>query len=133
LGKIVSAAGDINGDGFDDIMVGAPRNDDAGSAAGVAYLFFGSSTLSGTFDTGEGVQSADVTIFGKLGSDNLGLSLSGAGDINGDGFDDVIIGAYGNDDGAATAGAAYIFFGATNLSGTKSLGGRTICRCDHSR
>jgi len=97
LGRSVSGAGDVNGDGFDDFIAGAFLNDDGGGGdrGGAAYVFFGSSTLSGTFDMGGGVQSADVTILGKGGAyDYLGKYVSGAGDINGDGFDDIIVGAY---------------------------------------
>ena len=64
-----------------------------------------------------------LTCFRKADSDFLGRSASGAGDVNGDGFPDFIIGAYTNNDGGTNnEGAAYIFFGASNLSGTKSLG-----------
>ncbi len=124
LGFSVSEAGDVNGDGFDDVIVGAYTNDDGpGIDAGTVYIFFGASTLSGTKRLGGG-QSADVTILGKAAYDKLGISVSGAGDLNGDGFDDVIMGAQINDDGPGlNAGAAYIFFGASALSGTKSLGG----------
>jgi len=123
VGRIVSGAGDVNGDGFDDIVVGARGNDDAASLAGAAYIIFGASNLSGTKSLGQG-QSADVTFLGKVGSDNFGIGTSGAGDVNDDGFDDIIVGAYRNDDCAAGTGcgAAYIFFGASDLSGTKALG-----------
>jgi len=118
LGKSVSGAGDINGDGFDDIIVGADGYDISGTnREGAAYIFFGASNLSGTKSLG-GVDSADLTILGKAASDQLGKSVSGAGDVNGDGFDDIIVGADGNDDGENLAGAAYIFFGASNLRGT---------------
>jgi len=124
LGYTVSGAGDINGDGFDDVIVGAPSNDDGGgNDEGAAYVIFGASNLSGTFDVGGGGQSPNITIFGKATDDFMGNSVSGSGDVNGDGFDDFIIGAYFNDDGQNNGGAAYIFFGASNLSGTKNLGG----------
>jgi len=122
LGKSVSGAGDVNGDGFDDMIVVAIGNDDGASYAGAAYVFFGASNLSGTKSLG-GVESADVTFLGKAAADRLGYSASGAGDVNSDGLDDLIMGARLNNDGAGDAGAAYIFFGASNLSGTKSLGG----------
>jgi len=122
LGISVSAAGDINGDGFDDILVGAHLNGEGGGSAGSAYIFFGATNLSGTKSLGQGA-SADVTILGKIG-DRLGQNVSGAGDINGDGFDDIIVAAHLNDDGGTDdEGAVYIFFGASDLSGTKSLGG----------
>jgi len=87
LGRSVSGAGDVNGDGLDDFIVGADFNNDGGSNnEGAVYIFFGASTLSGTFDMGGGIQSADVTIFGKAANDRLGRSVSGAGDVNGDGI-----------------------------------------------
>jgi len=119
LGFNVSGAGDVNGDGFDDIIVGARLNNDGGSNnEGAAYIIFGASNLSGTKSLG-GADSADVTILGKAASNFLGRDLSGVGDVNDDGFDDIIVGAINSGDG----GAAYIFFGASDLSGTKSLGG----------
>jgi len=119
---------DFNGDGIHDFIVGAYKNNDGGTDdEGAAYIFFGASNLNGTFDMGGGIQSADVTIFGKAVDDYLGNSVSGLGDVNGDGFDDIIVGANFNDDGGSPrAGAAYIFFGSTTLSGTKSLGG-AVC------
>jgi len=120
----VSGAGDINDDGFDDVIIGANYNDDGGASnEGAAYIFFGSSTLSGTKSLGGG-QSADVTILGKETSSNLGRGVSGTGDVNADGIPDVIVGAYNNDDCAAgsNCGAAYVFFGSTTLSGTKDTG-----------
>jgi len=122
--RSVASAGDVNGDGIHDFIVGAYQNDDgaSGTDMGAAYIVFGSTSLSGTIDISGGVQSPDVTFLGKAPSDRFGRGVLGAGDVNGDGFDDVIVGAYGNDDGANGAGAAYIFFGAGNLSGTNDLG-----------
>jgi len=95
-----------------------------GLALGRSIFFFGASNLSGLFDMGGGVQSADVTILGKAANDRLGFSVSGMGDVNADGIPDIIVGAFNNNDGGTDdTGAAYIFFGASTLSGTKSLGG----------
>jgi len=100
------------------------NNDGGTDDEGAAYIFFGASDLSGTKDLGR-VQSADFTILGKAANDYLRLEVSGVGDVNQDGFSDFIIGARGNDEGTGgnNNGAAYIFFGASNLSGTKDLGG----------
>ncbi len=100
-------AGDMNGDGTNDILVGAQGNDDAGADAGAAYLFFGGS-LSGSVDAGT---SADATLTGEDAGDAAGSAVGGAGDFNGDGNDDLLIGALKDDDGATDAGAAYIVFG----------------------
>jgi len=122
LGISVASAGDVNGDAIDDFIVGAYKNDDGGNNAGAAYIFFGAAGLGGTKDLGGG-QSADITILGKAARNYLGYSVSGAGNVNDDSYDDILVGAFGNSDAGAYAGAAYIFFGSTSIGGTKSLGG----------
>ena len=126
-GYSVSSAGDINGDGFDDLIVGAPFGDDGGNAAGEAYVVFGKASGFGT--TIGGQQVIDLTslspadgfiIQGDEAGDQAGCSVSAAGDVNGDGFDDVIIGALNNYDAGNEAGAAYLVFG--KMSGLR-LGG----------
>ena len=82
FGHSVSFAGDMNKDGYDDLIVGAP-NDDY-DAHGRAYIYFGGAEMDSI---------ADVLIEGEESADMLGWSVSDAGDVNGDGFDDVIIGA----------------------------------------
>ncbi len=114
LGRSVSTAGDINGDGYDDIIVGAWHNDTGGSNAGRAYIFFGGPGFSGSFNA----SSADVIITGEAANDHLGCSVSTAGDVNGDGYDDIIVGAHYNGAGGAWAGRAYIFFGGPGFSGS---------------
>jgi hypothetical protein len=111
LGVSVSGAGDVNGDGYDDVIVGA-RYYDSGSLseAGAAYVYHGSSS---------GVSSsASRTITGGAATDYLGFSVSGAGDVNGDGYDDVIVGAYGYNSGSLSdAGAAYVHHGYADEDG----------------
>jgi len=89
-----SIGSDFNGDGIHDFIVGAYQNVDGGATgSGAAYIFFGASNISGTKDTGSG-PTADVTILGKaVASELLGFSLSSAGDVNGDGIDDILVGA----------------------------------------
>ena len=131
-GFSVSAAGDVNGDGFDDLIVGASRGDDGGGNAGEAYVVFGAASGFGT-DVG-GRQVIDLTslsadegfiIQGDAAGDVTGFSVSSAGDVNGDGFDDLIVGAFRGDDGGAEAGEAYVVFGAASGSGT-NVGGRQV-------
>ena len=112
FGPPPSSAGDINGDGVDDIILGANYNDSGGVDAGRAYIFWGSSTISGNISA----SNADIIITGENSGDFFGV-ISEAGDINGDGIDDVVIGGYNNDSGGSDAGRAYIFWGSTTRSG----------------
>jgi hypothetical protein len=115
-GWSVSAAGDVNGDGFDDILVGAPLNSDGGAYAGEAHVIFGRGTGStrfpSVFDLTDDISPASGFIIqGEDPYDFAGFSVSSAGDVNGDGLDDVIVGARGNGDGGTDAGEAYVIFG----------------------
>ena len=102
LGLSVASAGDVNGDGYDDVIVGAPNNDAAGTDAGQAYLYFG----------GPGADDIpDLIMTGNNAGDLFGFSVSGAGDVNGDGYDDVLVGAIGYDSPGVSAGRVYLFHG----------------------
>jgi PKD repeat protein len=107
FGQSSSYAGDVNGDGYADIIVGAYYNDDVKTNAGKVYIYFGSSTPNSV---------VDVTITGEKEYNEFGYSVSYAGDVNGDDLDDIIIGARHNDDGKDNAGKAYIFYGRKSWS-----------------
>ena len=112
-GFSVSTAGDFNGDGFEDVIVGAPYSDAAAGSAGAAYVVFG--TDSGVSDisldnVASGTSGFGFRIVGEAANDTFGISVSAAGDVNGDGFDDLIIGAKANDTDS-NEGAAYVVFG----------------------
>jgi FG-GAP repeat/Divergent InlB B-repeat domain len=105
FGRYVSTAGDVNGDGYDEIIVGAPGYTNGQYTGGRVYVFHGSS--SGLHS------SVDWTASGKSSGDNFGRCVSVAGDVNGDGYDDVIIGAPYD----GTGGKAYVYHGSsTGLS-----------------
>ena len=119
-GSSVSSAGDVNGDGFADIIIGARGNDSGGSNAGAAYVIFGRASGFGSLIDLTGLSATDgFKIQGDVANDFAGFSVSSAGDVNGDGFADILVGAYGNDSGDANAGAAYVIFG--RASGFGSL------------
>ena len=118
-GISVSGAGDVNGDGYSDLLIGAHGADPGGkSAAGSAYLVFGRAsgfpsdiTMTNTWLDGNN----GVFLPGAVADDRSGASVSGAGDVNGDGIDDFLVGARGSDPGGRSgAGETYLVFGRTN-------------------
>ena len=107
-GFSIASAGDVNDDGYDDIVLGALQNDDGGFYAGQVYLFFGKPS-GWSMDTD--LSNADASFIGERAGDTAGISVSGAGDVNGDGFDDLLIGASNNEEGGRIAGQSYLIFG----------------------
>jgi hypothetical protein len=113
-GYSVSSAGDVNGDGIDDILIGAAyAAPDGANYAGETYVVFGKDTaFDAAIDLADLDGSNGFVLNGIDQSDYSGLSVSTAGDVNGDGIDDILIGAYGADpDGATSAGETYVVFG----------------------
>jgi hypothetical protein len=106
FGGSVSGVGDVNNDGYDDVIIGARSNAAGGHNCGRAYLYYGGSSMD---------NAADVTFTGVAAEDRFGYQVSGAGDVNGDGYDDVLIGASQNDQGGSEAGQAYLFFGGQQM------------------
>ena len=109
FGRSAAAAGDVNGDGHDDIIIGANGNDVAGGAAGAAYVYYGGVAPNTT---------ADLTFLGEAPNNFFGYSVNGAGDFNHDGFDDLLVGAFGNSAGGTVAGRAYVYLGGPSAAGT---------------
>jgi len=105
-GHDVVLPGDVDADGYGDVFFGAYGNDDGGSNAGAAYLFYGPPSSYDQYG-----YNADTQYVGEDDSDYVGYSLGHAGDIDDDGFADLFIGAHNEDEGGSSAGAAYVVFG----------------------
>jgi hypothetical protein len=107
LGASVAPAGDVNGDGYDDVIIGAPGYEDGPPNEGEALLYLGSPS---------GLAPEPVWVAkGRQAGAGFGASVGGAGDLNGDGFDDVVVGAPGAYADQAEEGRAYVYLG--KLSG----------------
>ena len=115
-GVSVAGAGDVDGDGLDDLLIGAYQEGSGGSGAGATYLVLGASLGSTSFD----LSSADYKFVGESSDDRSGQDVAGAGDVDGDGLDDLLIGAYYEDSGGSGAGAAYLVL-ASSLGSSGSM------------
>ena len=106
-GMSVAGAGDVNGDRYDDILIGANNNNEGGNQAGQTYLILGKGS-SWAMDTDLSI--SDASFWGEDIYVNLGVSVAGGGDVNGDGYDDILTGAYGDDNGGDLSGQTYLIF-----------------------
>jgi hypothetical protein len=111
LGTAVAPAGDVNGDGIDDLVVGAPRYDAANHTnTGAAWVVFG--TGKSDPEPGSVAAATGFRIDGAAAFDTAGAAVAGIGDVNGDGLDDILVGAPLADVGdRKDAGAAYVVLG----------------------
>ena len=116
-GCAVSGAGDVNGDGYDDFLIGAYGDEDGGSDAGQTYLILGKSS-GWAMDTD--LSAADASFWGEYSHDLSGSAVSGAGDVNGDGYDDFLIGAYYDEDGGSGAGQTYLLLSSVDIAGSSA-------------
>ena len=118
VGATISDAGDFNGDGFDDVLIGAERADGNDTDTGAVYLLFG--TAAG-FPAQLPLSLLDGTIgfqiVSNIPSTELGFGLTGAGDFNNDGFDDLLIGAGDSNFNGINSGSAYLVFGSAGPFG----------------
>jgi len=121
-GRVVAAAGDVDNDGFADLLISAPDSDSCGTtqspSCGNVYLMLGSTVAAGiqagspVFD----LSDADLRFTGETAGDQAGWAISTAGDVDGDNLDDILIGAFGNDEVGNNGGKAYLVRGATIAS-----------------
>ncbi len=108
-GFAVAGAGDINGDGLADLLVGAPQPPFTGAGAGRAYVVYGKA------DTGDvnlaSLGTSGITMEGEAAEDQAGFHIAGVGDVNADGYPDVMVGAPDADPNGESSGRAYVVFG----------------------
>ncbi len=106
FGRSVAAVGDVNGDGYDDVIVGAPQFTNDQISEGAAFVYYGCSSSSGGLSN-----IANWTAEGNYAEGNFGSSVASAGKVNDDDYDDVIVGApsYGQED----RGAAFVYYGSS--------------------
>jgi hypothetical protein len=103
FGVSVAGVGDVNNDGFDDLLIGAEGHDAGSGAVGAVFLYFGSAS---------GLRAEpDWTATGENTRDAFGHAVSAAGDVNGDGYDDLLVGAFRWSDVQVRQGKAYLFRG----------------------
>ncbi|MGB2856715.1 MAG: integrin alpha, partial [Dehalococcoidia bacterium] len=117
FGCYVGTAGDVNGDGYDDIIVGAVHYDNGETNEGRACVYYGSSAGFSIVP--------DWTAESNQVEGRFGASVATAGDVNGDGYDDVIIGAYAYDKGQTNEGVAFVYHGSPtglDAAGTRPIG-----------
>lgn len=103
FGYSVSGAGDVNGDGYSDVVIGAPAYANGHAAEGAIYVYLGSSTGLST--------TVHRTVESNFTNAQLGFSVSGAGDVNADGYSDIVAGAPGLSNGSASEGGVYVWRG----------------------
>ncbi|GDX80010.1 hypothetical protein LBMAG42_18210 [Deltaproteobacteria bacterium] len=111
-GTSLAGFGDVDGDGYDDLGIGAPENDSAATAAGSAYVVMGKATPASA-----SLSAADARLRGIDSSDRAGFTVAAAGDSDADGFADVLVGAYYDEAGGTGAGAAYLLYGSSAFAG----------------
>ncbi len=108
FGVAADFGGDLNGDGAPDLVASAYLNDDGATAGGQAYVFFGPLTATGE----RSVDTADMGLIAENSSDYLGYAVQIGGDVDGNGYDELVVGSYLYDhDSLSSSGAIYLIYG----------------------
>lgn len=110
-GRSVSGAGDVNGDGLADLIVGAPLASTNGTQTGRSYVVFGTTSTDAIELSAVAAGQGGFLLDGGPGADNSGWAVDTAGDVNGDGLDDLIVGAPYADGTVVDSGRSYVVFG----------------------
>ena len=110
FGFAVATAGDVNRDGYSDVLIGAPQFDNGQSDEGRAFLYYGSAAGLAAAPAWTAENNQALAFFGE--------ALGPAGDVNGDGYADVIIGSHVFDNGQTDEGRAYVYHGSSSGLGT---------------
>jgi glycosylphosphatidylinositol phospholipase D len=119
-GYALAAAGDVDGDGLPDMLVGAPSEVSSTTGPGAVYVVLGSASPRDL-----SLAAAAVRIAGVSAWDRVGSSVAGMGDVHGDGFDDLLVGSPGDDSSGEQAGSVWFFAGGPDLFGVSAVTGGT--------
>jgi hypothetical protein len=110
--EVLGGLGDVDGDGLDDFLIGAPENDVAGTNSGAVYLVLGAATPAGG-----NLSTSSVRYKGEEAFSYAGLAVALAGDLDGDGLDDLVVGGHYDDGKKTNMGAAWLIWGRGKLAG----------------
>jgi len=113
-GMGIANGGDLDGDGFADLIVGAMYNSQGGLYAGKVYAIYGAADLE---PGGHSLADVPHSLVGEWPGDQVGMSIAGIGDVNGDGFDDLAMGSFYNVEGGKEAGQVYVVLGSAERIG----------------
>lgn len=122
-GMGIAGVGDVNNDSYDDVLIGVPYADTPAFDTGNAYLVYGGPSLPSSINLASAASGSVTQFRGEASGDIFGASVAGAGDVNGDGTPDLVIGATGNGSGGTSlAGRTYIIYGRDDFGDVESVG-----------